>query len=196
MARVPNARLRATRFDILIAMVIAGFVNIAIVTMAAAVFYESGNHHIAEIETAYLTLTPLVGKAASLLFGISLIASGLSSTVVGTMAGQVVMQGFVTFSIPMWVRRLVTMAPAFVVIGMGMNTTSVLVMSQVILSFGIALAIIPLLMFTNNEELMGEFKNSRWVSRVGIVIVSFVLLLNTYLLITFALIRKGHPHRL
>lgn len=179
-------RLRATRFDILIAMVIASFVNIAIVAMAAAVFFESGNHHVAEIETAYLTLTPLVGKAASLLFGVSLIASGLSSTVVGTMAGQVVMQGFVTFTIPMWIRRLVTMAPAFVVIGMGMSTTSVLVLSQVILSFGIALAIVPLLIFTNNAELMGSFKNTKWVNRVGVVIVTFVLFLNIYLLITLA----------
>ncbi|NVP02751.1 Nramp family divalent metal transporter, partial [Photobacterium damselae subsp. damselae] len=114
-----ETRLRSTKVDVLIAMVIAGFVNIAIVAMAAAVFHYSGNQHVAEIETAYMTLTPLVGKAASLLFGISLIASGLSSTVVGTMAGQVVMQGFVHFKIPMWVRRSVTMIPSFIVIGLG-----------------------------------------------------------------------------
>lgn len=116
-------------------MVIAGFVNIAIVDMAAA-FHASGNQHVAEIETAYRTLESLVGKAASILFGVSLIASGLSSTVVGTMAGQVVMQGFVRMTIPMWLRRSITMAPSFVVISLGINTTQILVMSQVALSFG------------------------------------------------------------
>ncbi|ARR51010.1 divalent metal cation transporter [Photobacterium damselae subsp. damselae] len=181
-----ETRLRSTKVDVLIAMVIAGFVNIAIVAMAAAVFHYSGNQHIAEIETAYMTLTPLVGKAASLLFGISLIASGLSSTVVGTMAGQVVMQGFVHFKIPMWVRRSVTMIPSFIVIGLGLDTTQILVMSQVVLSFGIALAIIPLLMFTNSERLMGEFKNTKTVNILGVVIVILVLALNGYLMVTLA----------
>ncbi|HIF9309218.1 TPA: Nramp family divalent metal transporter [Photobacterium damselae] len=181
-----ETRLRSTKVDVLIAMVIAGFVNIAIVAMAAAVFHYSGNQHVAEIETAYMTLTPLVGKAASLLFGISLIASGLSSTVVGTMAGQVVMQGFVHFKIPMWVRRSVTMIPSFIVIGLGLDTTQILVMSQVVLSFGIALAIIPLLMFTNSERLMGEFKNTKTVNILGVVIVTLVLGLNGYLMVTLA----------
>ncbi|HIF9514853.1 TPA: Nramp family divalent metal transporter [Photobacterium damselae] len=181
-----ETRLRSTKVDVLIAMVIAGFVNIAIVAMAAAVFHYSGNQHVAEIETAYMTLTPLVGKAASLLFGISLIASGLSSTVVGTMAGQVIMQGFVHFKIPMWVRRSVTMIPSFIVIGLGLDTTQILVMSQVVLSFGIALAIIPLLMFTNSERLMGEFKNTKTVNILGVVIVTLVLALNGYLMVTLA----------
>lgn len=181
-----ETRLRSTKVDVLIAMVIAGFVNIAIVAMAAAVFHYSGNQHVAEIETAYMTLTPLVGKAASLLFGISLIASGLSSTVVGTMAGQVVMQGFVHFKIPMWVRRSVTMIPSFIVIGLGLDTTQILVMSQVVLSFGIALAIIPLLMFTNSERLMGEFKNTKTVNILGVVIVTLVLALNGYLMVALA----------
>ncbi|WP_412034180.1 Nramp family divalent metal transporter [Photobacterium damselae] len=181
-----ETRLRSTKVDVLIAMVIAGFVNIAIVAMAAAVFHYSGNQHVAEIETAYMTLTPLVGKAASLLFGISLIASGLSSTVVGTMAGQVVMQGFVHFKIPMWVRRSVTMIPSFIVIGLGLDTTQILVMSQVVLSFGIALAIIPLLMFTNSERLMGEFKNTKTVNILGVIIVTLVLALNGYLMVTLA----------
>ncbi|HIF9121787.1 TPA: Nramp family divalent metal transporter [Photobacterium damselae] len=181
-----ETRLRSTKVDVLVAMVIAGFVNIAIVAMAAAVFHYSGNQHVAEIETAYMTLTPLVGKAASLLFGISLIASGLSSTVVGTMAGQVVMQGFVHFKIPMWVRRSVTMIPSFIVIGLGLDTTQILVMSQVVLSFGIALAIIPLLMFTNSERLMGEFKNTKTVNILGVVIVTLVLALNGYLMVTLA----------
>ncbi|WP_275949790.1 MULTISPECIES: Nramp family divalent metal transporter [unclassified Photobacterium] len=179
-------RLKSTRVDVLIAMVIAGFVNIAIVAMAAAVFHYSGNQDIAEIETAYKTLTPLVGQAASTLFAISLIASGLSSTVVGTMAGDVVMQGFVKFKIPLLLRRIVTMIPSFIVIGLAINTTEILVMSQVVLSFGIALAIIPLLIFTNNERLMGEFKNNKYVSYAGIVIIALVIALNIYLMVTLS----------
>ncbi|WP_305846047.1 Nramp family divalent metal transporter [Photobacterium kishitanii] len=176
-----STRLRSTKYDVLIAMVIAGFVNIAIVAMAAAVFHYSGNQDIAEIETAYKTLTPLVGKAASILFGISLVASGLSSTVVGTMAGQVVMQGFVNFTIPMWLRRSITMIPSFIVIALAVNTTEILVMSQVVLSFGIALAIIPLLYFTNSKKIMGKYQNSKIVSTLGLIIVAIVLALNLYL---------------
>ena len=179
-----QVRLKSTRTDVLVAMSIAGFVNIAIIAMAAAVFHYSGHQTVAEIETAYLTLTPLVGHSAAILFGVSLVASGLSSTVVGTMAGQVVMQGFVKFKIPMLLRRVLTMLPAFVVIAMGINTTEILVMSQVVLSFGIALALIPLLKFTNDAKLMGQFANNHWVKYAGIVIVALVLALNAYLLIT------------
>lgn len=102
------------------------------------------------------------------------------------MAGQVVMQGFVHFKIPMWVRRSVTMIPSFIVIGLGLDTTQILVMSQVVLSFGIALAIIPLLMFTNSERLMGEFKNTKTVNILGVIIVTLVLALNGYLMVTLA----------
>ncbi|ELI5732075.1 Nramp family divalent metal transporter [Vibrio fluvialis] len=179
-----DKRLRSTKFDVSIAMIIAGFVNIAIVAMAAATFHASGNQHVAEIETAYRTLEPLVGKAASILFGVSLIASGLSSTVVGTMAGQVVMQGFIRMTIPMWLRRSITMAPSFVVIGLGINTTQILVMSQVVLSFGIALAIIPLVLFTATSDIMGRHTNSKTVTTAGSVIIGLVLLLNAYLLTT------------
>lgn len=177
-----HQRLRSTRTDVILAMTVAGFVNIAIIAMAAAVFHYSGNQHVAEIETAYMTLTPLLGHSAALLFGISLIASGISSSVVGTLAGQVVMQGFVRFAIPLWLRRTITMAPAFVVIALGLNTTEILVMSQVVLSFGIALALIPLLMFTANKDLMGKFHNPVWMQRLGQVIVVLVLALNAYLL--------------
>ncbi|MGF1874505.1 Nramp family divalent metal transporter [Photobacterium frigidiphilum] len=180
----PSRRLKSTRTDIFIAMTMAGFVNIAIVAMAAAVFHFSGNQGVAEIETAYMTLTPLVGKAAAVLFGISLIASGLSSTVVGTLAGQVVMQGFVNFHIPLWIRRSITMLPSFIVIGVGVNTTDILVMSQVVLSFGIALAIIPLLVFTNSKAIMGNYRNHRVTSIIGSLIVVLVLILNVYLIYT------------
>lgn len=175
-------RLKMTRVDVLIAMTIAGFVNIAIIAMAAAVFHHTGRSDIASIETAYETLTPLLGKGAALLFGLSLIASGLSSTVVGTLAGQVVMQGFVHFSIPLWLRRTITMLPAFGFIMMGVSTTDILVASQVVLSFGVALAIIPLLIFTSRRDIMGGFRNHRFVSLIGGVIVLLVLALNGYLL--------------
>lgn len=175
-------RLKMTRVDVLIAMTIAGFVNIAIIAMAAAVFHHTGRSDIASIETAYQTLTPLLGKGAALLFGLSLIASGLSSTVVGTLAGQVVMQGFVHFSIPMWVRRVITMLPAFGFIALGISTTDILVASQVVLSFGVALAIVPLLIFTSNHHIMGRFRNHAVISLIGGIIVLLVLTLNGYLL--------------
>ncbi|MEZ8739846.1 Nramp family divalent metal transporter [Photobacterium swingsii] len=179
--------LRSTRTDIFIAMTIAGFVNIAIVAMAAAAFHFSGNQSVAEIETAYMTLTPLVGKGAAILFGFSLIASGLSSTVVGTLAGQVVMQGFVNFHIPIWLRRGITMLPSFLVVGMGINSTKILIMSQVVLSFGIALAIIPLLVFTNSKAIMGRFYNRKATSIIGNLIVTLVIILNVFLLYSFAI---------
>ncbi|MBZ6065374.1 Nramp family divalent metal transporter [Aeromonas schubertii] len=177
-------RLHSTRVDVAIAMTIAGFVNLAMMAMAAAAFHASGHQQVAELETAYATLTPLLGQAAATLFGLSLIASGVSSTVVGTLAGQVVMQGFVRFTIPLWLRRAITMAPAFVVIAMGLNTTEILVMSQVVLSFGIALALIPLLMLTGERALMGVHRNHPLTQALGRVIVTLVVGLNAYLLVS------------
>ena len=179
-----SQRLHSTRVDVAIAMTIAGFVNLAMMAMAAAAFHDSGYQQVAELETAYQTLTPLLGQAAATLFGLSLVASGISSTVVGTLAGQVVMQGFVRFTIPLWLRRAITMAPAFVVIAMGLNTTEILVLSQVILSFGIALALIPLLILTGDRALMGEHRNHPLTQAVGRLIVALVIGLNAYLLVT------------
>jgi len=176
-------RYSATKLDVAIAMTIAGFVNLAMMATAAAAFHFSGHKGISELEDAYLTLTPLLGHAAATTFGLSLVAAGLSSTVVGTLAGQVVMQGFVKFYIPLWVRRAVTMAPSFIVILLGMDATKILVMSQVLLSFGIALALIPLLAFTGNRELMGDMVNSKAMQWAGRVIVAIVIALNGYLLI-------------
>lgn len=139
---------------------------------------------ITDLDQAYVTLQPLLGQAAATIFGLSLVAAGLSSTVVGTLAGQVVMQGFVRFYIPLWVRRVVTMLPSFIVIMLGMDATRILVLSQVLLSFGIALALVPLLSFTGNRELMGEMVNSRAIQTVGKLIVVVVVGLNGYLLIT------------
>ncbi|NWA41834.1 Nramp family divalent metal transporter [Pseudomonas reactans] len=176
-------RYSATKLDVGIAMTIAGFVNLAMMATAAAAFHFSGHQGISELDQAYLTLEPLLGQAAAITFGLSLVAAGLSSTVVGTLAGQVVMQGFVKFYIPLWVRRTVTMAPSFIVIMMGLDATRILVMSQVLLSFGIALALLPLLAFTGNRELMGEMVNSKGIQWAGRVIVLLVVSLNLYLLI-------------
>ncbi|PLR34383.1 divalent metal cation transporter [Chimaeribacter coloradensis] len=177
-------RYSSTKLDVAIAMTIAGFVNLAMMATAAAAFHFSGHSGISELDQAYLTLEPLLGHAAATIFGLSLVAAGLSSTVVGTLAGQVVMQGFVRFYIPLWVRRVVTMLPSFIVIMLGMDATKILVMSQVLLSFGIALALLPLLSFTGNRELMGEMTNTPLMQNLGRIIVLVVIGLNGYLLVS------------
>ena len=177
-------RYSSTKLDVAVAMTIAGFVNLAMMATAAAAFHFSGHTGVADLDQAYLTLDPLLGRAAALVFGLSLLAAGLSSTVVGTMAGQVVMQGFIHVRIPLLVRRVVTMLPSFIVILAGWEPTRILVMSQVLLSFGIALALIPLLSFTGNRELMGELVNSRLMQAAGKIIVAIVVALNFYLLIS------------
>ncbi|ATM77546.1 Nramp family divalent metal transporter [Serratia fonticola] len=177
-------RYSATKLDVAIAMTIAGFVNLAMMATAAAAFHFNGHSGITDLDQAYLTLQPLLGNAAATIFGLSLVAAGLSSTVVGTLAGQVVMQGFVRFYIPIWVRRVVTMMPSFIVIMMGMDATRILVLSQVLLSFGIALALVPLLAFTGNRELMGDMVNGRLIQNLGKLIVLVVVGLNGYLLLS------------
>ncbi len=176
-------RYSATKWDVGIAMTIAGFVNLAMMATAAAAFHFNGHTGVADLDQAYLTLEPLLSHAAATIFGLSLVAAGLSSTVVGTLAGQVVMQGFVRFHIPLWVRRSITMMPSFIVIWLGLDPTRILVMSQVLLSFGIALALVPLLVFTSDQTLMGGLVNSTLVKRVGWLIVVLVVSLNGWLLI-------------
>ncbi|WP_413727918.1 Nramp family divalent metal transporter [Sodalis sp. RH19] len=176
-------RYSSTKLDVAIAMTTAGFVNLAMMATAAAAFHFSGHTGIADLDEAYLTLAPLLNHTAATVFGLSLVAAGLSSTVVGTMAGQVVMQGFVRFHIPLLVRRVVTMLPSFVVIMMGLDPTRILVLSQVLLSFGIALALVPLLTFTGNRVLMGDMVNSRLIQTLGWVIVAVVVTLNGYLMV-------------
>ena len=175
-------RYASTKLDVAIAMTIAGFVNLAMMATAAAVFHFNGHTGISELDQAYMTLKPLLGNAATVVFGLSLVVAGLSSTVVGTLAGQVVMQGFVHFSIPLWLRRTITMLPSFVVILAGMDATKILVLSQVVLSFGIALALIPLLMFTNRTEIMGDMVNTRWIKLAAWGIILIVVSLNLGLL--------------
>ncbi len=154
----------------------------AMVIMAAAAFH-AGHTDVAEIETAYHTLTPLLGGAAAMVFLISLMASGMSSSAVGTMAGQMIMQGFVGFHIPIWLRRLVTMLPAFVVVLMGVNTTDALVYSQVVLSFALPIPMIALVMFTRNPAIMGSFANKRLLDIAAIVATIIILCLNAVLLL-------------
>jgi manganese transport protein len=149
---------------------------------------------VAEIETAYHTLTPLLGAAAAGVFLLSLIASGVSSSVVGTMAGQMIMQGFVGFRIPIWIRRLVTMLPAFVVVALGANATNALVISQVVLSIALPLPMISLLMFTRRTDIMGPFANSRLTHIAALLGTALVLMLNIFLILqTFGVPIPGLP---
>ncbi|HKK19842.1 MAG TPA: Nramp family divalent metal transporter [candidate division Zixibacteria bacterium] len=168
--------------DVIVAMGIASFVNMAMLIMSAATFHEAGLTNVASIEEAHRTLVPLLGKAASWVFAISLLAAGLSSSTVGTSAGQVIMQGFIKRHIPVWVRRAVTIVPSLLVIGFGLDPTRTLVISQVILSFGLPFAVIPLVIFTRKKEIMGVLANHRATTVVAVVIAVLIILLNLYLL--------------
>src|SRR5258708_8302973 len=152
--------LRFSNQEVVLALAFAGLVNMAMVIMAASAFH-AGHSEVAEIETAYHTLTPLLGAGAAGVFLLSLIASGVSSSTVGTMAGQMIMQGFVAFRIPIWLRRLVTIVPAFVVVALGVNATQALVLSQVVLSIALPLPMIALLIFTRRRDIMGRCANGR-----------------------------------
>jgi manganese transport protein len=175
---------RFTKWDVLIAMGVAGFVNMAMLAMSAATFHFTDNQEVADITTAYRTLAPLLGSAASAVFAVSLLASGISSSVVGTMAGQTVMQGFVGFTIPIWVRRTVTLLPSFAVILLGLDPTNILVLSQVVLSFGIALALVPLLLFLQDRTIVGSFVNRRLTRWASWTVAATIVVLNVYLLWT------------
>jgi len=170
------------KIDVIVAMSVAGLVNMAMLFMAAKVFNLTGHADIAEIQTAYRTLTPLLGGGAAAVFLVSLIASGISSSHVGTMAGQVVMQGFIGFRIPIWIRRIATMIPALVAIALGLDPTRTLVMSQVVLSFTLPIPVITLIMFTRNKELMGSLVNRRATTIFAIVCAVVILGLNFVLL--------------
>ena len=174
--------LRFSNREVVIALTLAGLVNMAMVMMASGAFH-AGHPEVAEIQTAYHTLTPLLGIGAAGVFLLSLIASGISSSTVGTMAGQLIMQGFVGFRIPIWVRRLVTMIPAFVVVGLGADATNALVISQVVLSIALPLPMIALLIFTRRSDIMGQFTNGRLTNIAAIVGTAVVLGLNVFLIL-------------
>ena len=185
--------LRISTTEVVVALAIAGSVNMAMVMMASSAFH-AGHRDVAQIETAYYTLTPLLGTASAAIFLVSLLASGISSSTVGTLAGQMIMQGFVGFRIPIWVRRLVTMLPAFIVVGLGANATYALVISQVVLSIALPFPMIALVIFMRRTDIMGPFANSRWTSVAAIAGTVCVLLLNGLLILqTFGVSIPGLP---
>jgi manganese transport protein len=168
--------------DVLIAMGIAGLVNMAMLIMAASTFHAHGLSSIGTIEEAYRMLTPLLGAAAGTVFAISLLASGHSSSTVGTMAGQIIMQGFLHRKIPMWIRRFLTMMPSFIVIAMRLDPTRTLVLSQVVLSFGLPFAIIPLVVYTADHKLMGVLVNKKLTTILASLVSALIVALNLFLL--------------
>ena len=181
--------LRYTRIDVVIAMSIAGLINVSMLVMAASTFYKTGLTNVDSLEGAHKTLEPILGGASSVLFALALIASGLSSSAVGTLSGQVVMQGFVRRKIPVTIRRLATMLPAFIVIAIGVDPSRTLVLSQVVLSFGIPFALIPLVYFTSRSDIMGGLVNRRITNVAATAIAAVIISLNMFLLAqTFGLV--------
>jgi manganese transport protein len=185
--RDDSMRRRLVHFnlvDVVIAMAIAGMVNMAMLYMAAATFHQHGFDSISDIGVAYHTLSPLLGPAAGIVFGISLLASGVASSAVGTMAGQVIMDGFLGWTVPLWVRRGVTMVPALIVIAIGLPTTATLVLSQVILSLALPFAVLPLVWFTSRRSIMGALVNHRPTTVIAALCAVGVVALNVLLIWT------------
>ncbi|MEN0587297.1 Nramp family divalent metal transporter [Kurthia gibsonii] len=168
-------------FDIIIAMVIAGAINISMLVIAAALFHKRGMD-VSDLDVAYHELGSLIGPTAAVSFGLGLLIAGLASSAVGTMSGDVVMQGFINRRIPLYLRRAITMAPPILIIALGLNATVALVWSQVILSFGIAFALIPLIIFTSNPKIMGGLVNRKWVTYTSWVIAAITVALNLFLI--------------
>ncbi|MBE3040765.1 MAG: Nramp family divalent metal transporter [Chloroflexi bacterium] len=184
VVKKPEQQKRLFRFeiiDVVIAMVIASSVNAAMLITSAATFFKTGTN-VGTLEQAYRTLQPLLGPAAGIVFGVALLASGLSSSSVGTMAGQVIMQGFLHFHIPPWIRRVVTIVPSLIVISIGLDPTRTLVISQVVLSFGLPFAVIPLVMFTSNKSIMGVLVNKRITTLLASLSAALIIALNFFLL--------------
>ncbi len=176
--------LRFSNIEVVLALAVAGMINMAMVIMAASAFHL-GYSEVAEIETAYYTLTPLLGAAAAGMFLASLIASGISSSVVGTMAGQMIMQGFLHFHVPILIRRLVTMVPAFIVVAMGVNATKALILSQVVLSIALPVPMIALLIFSLRSDIMGNYVAKPLIAVIACLGAALVLSLNFVLLADF-----------
>lgn len=168
-------------FDIVIAMVIAGAINISMLVIAAALFHKRGMD-VSDLDVVYHELSTLIGPTAAVSFGLGLLIAGLASSAVGTMSGDVVMQGFINRRIPLYLRRAITMAPPILIIALGLNATVALVWSQVILSFGIAFALIPLIIFTSNPKIMGGLVNRKWVTYTSWVIAAITVALNLFLI--------------
>ncbi|MCL4096942.1 Divalent metal cation transporter MntH [Bacillus altitudinis] len=168
--------------DILIAMVVAGAINASMLIVAAALFFKNGLF-VEDLDVAFQHFGTLAGPVSAILFGVGLLVAGLSSSSVGTLSGDIIMQGFIQYRIPLYVRRLITIIPPIAIIASGVNPTSALVMSQVVLSFGIAFAFIPLILFTSKKRIMGDLTNARWVTGISWVIAALVVALNLFLIV-------------
>lgn len=185
VGRSEEERKRIFRFelvDVIIAMAIAGTINASMLIMAAALFHSNGLTGVGDIDKAFDQLRILEGNYSSTLFGVALLASGLSSSSVGTLSGQVVMQGFINRQIPLFLRRLITMSPALLILAIGLNPSRALVISQVVLSFGIPFALIPLLVFCRNRDIMGGLVNHRLTTAAATLVVVLIVSLNVFLL--------------
>jgi len=174
--------MRFQRADVMIAMSLAGVINLTMLVVAAGIFHTKGHTAVHSIAGAHAGLEALVGGGAALAFAVALLASGLSSSSVGTYAGQVVMQGFIDRRIPLFLRRAVTMAPALVVLGLGLDPTRTLVISQVVLSFGIPFALVPMIVLTSRKRVMGALVNKRGTTILAALVAAIIIALNLFLL--------------
>jgi manganese transport protein len=195
--RTPKGKREAIRManiDSALALTMALFVNAAILVVAAAVFYRSGHYEVAAIQDAYKLLSPLLGAAgASTLFAIALLASGQNSSITGTLAGQVVMEGFIRLKVSPWLRRLITRSlaiiPTILVVAVTgeQGTEKLLILSQVILSLQLSFAVVPLVLFTSSHKKMGEFVNAPWLKTLSWTVAILIAALNAWLLIEIAM---------
>jgi manganese transport protein len=174
--------LRFEKVDVVIAMTLAGIVNLSMMLMAAALFHGSGLTNIDQIDAAYHGLETLISKNAAIVFGIGLLMSGFASSSVGTMSGQVVMQGFIRRRIPIFLRRAITLAPALVIVAIGVNASDALVFSQVVLSFGIPFALVPLVLIARRRDVMGSLANPGWLTAIASALAVMIISLNLFLL--------------
>ena len=174
--------MRFQRVDVMIAMGLAGVINLTMLVVAAQLFHDSGRTGVDSIEGAHAGFEALLGGGAALAFAVALLASGLSSSSVGTYAGQVVMQGFINFRIPLFLRRAITMTPALIVLASGADATDTLVLSQVVLSFGIPFALVPMILLTRRRDLMGALVNRTHTTVIASVVATLIIGLNAFLL--------------
>jgi manganese transport protein len=182
-AKQVRRQVRSTRWDVMVALALAGAVNVIIVVSAVGLRGDAGD----SLEAAHLAFVLQAGAATGLVFAVALLASSIASSCVGVYTGQMIMQGFLRRQVPIWVRRVASAVPPLVILGLGMDATGALVLSQVVLSFGIPFALIPLIMFTRNRELMGPSVNTRLTTAVAVAIASVIIGLNAFLLVsTFA----------
>jgi manganese transport protein len=174
--------IRFQRWDVIVALGLAGAINLTMLVVAAALFHGSGRTGVDTLDGAHLGFEQLLGGGAALAFAVALLASGLSSSSVGTYAGQVVMQGFIDRRIPLFLRRAITMTPALIVLAIGLEPTKTLVFSQVVLSFGIPFALVPLILLTSRRDVMGKFVNSRLTTAAATVVAGLIIGLNLFLI--------------